>query len=234
MRRDVPPLNALLAFESAARHGNFTRAAQDLGVAQPAVTRHIGNLEDWLGVPLFRRTGNRVELNDNGVVVSELVTSLFDRLEIGLRDVSSRSGDKIVIAASFGVTHLWLMPRITAMRDAAPGTAINFVTSENYADYDRGQVDFSIRFGHGDWPGKTADLLFSETTHVIASPAFLEANAELDPGDPAANLRAEWLLEHGDPHGHGWMNWRGWLDHHGVKPSIEPVRPTIQNYPHIA
>ncbi len=231
MRRSVPPLNALLAFESAARHGNFTRAAEDLGVAQPAVTRHIGNLEDWLGVALFRRSGNRVELNDNGIAVSELVTSLFDRLEIGLRDISSRSGDSIVIAASFGITHLWLMPRITAMRDAALGSAISFVTSENYGDFDRGQVDFSIRFGDGNWPGKTTDLLFSETTYVIASPSFLNAHPELDPHNPVPGLRAEWLLEHGDPNNYGWTGWQEWLQHQGVESPIRSDRPTIQNYP---
>ncbi|WP_136657122.1 LysR family transcriptional regulator [Nitratireductor sp. XY-223] len=231
MRRRLPPLNALLAFEAAARHSNFTRAAEELGVAQPAVTRHITNLEAWLGIDLFHRTGNAVALTTEGETVSELVTSAFDRLEVSLGSVSARKNNEIVIGASFGITHLWLMPQITAMRGAAGGAAINFVTSENYHDFDAGKVDFSIRFGSGDWPGKRADLLFTETTYVIAAPSFLERTPELDPDDLAATLQTEWLLEHGDMHNYGWMTWKKWFEHHGATLPGDLRNADIRNYP---
>ena len=184
MRRRLPPLNALMAFESAARHGNFTRAARELGVAQPAVTRHISNLEEWLETELFRRTGNSVELSPDGYAVAEMITPLFDRLELGLGQFSASRNDEIVIGASFGIMHMWLMPQITAMRGAAGGATINFVTSENYADFENGKVDLSIRFGTGDWPGKQATLIFRETTYVIASPEFLARNPQTHPLRP--------------------------------------------------
>ncbi len=231
MRRNLPPLNALLAFEAAARHSNFTKAARELGVAQPAVTRHITNLESWLGVDLFQRSGNAVELTAQGHAVSELATSVFDRLEVSLGTVSAKKKNEIVIGASFGITHLWLMPQITAMREAARGAAINFITSDDYRDFDSREVDFSIRFGSGEWPGKQADLLFTETTYVIAAPAFLERNPALDANDLAGTLRGEWLLEHGDTYGYGWMSWEKWFARNGRGLPGDLRSARIMNYP---
>ncbi len=231
MRRRLPPLNAVHAFEAAARHGNFTRAAEELGVAQPAVTRHVKILEDWLGTELFTRSGNAVQLSADGLEASEQITAVLDRLEIGLGQLAAARENEIVIGASFGMTHLWLMPQITAMRDAARGAAINFVTSERYSDFDNARVDFSIRFGAGAWPGKTQDLLFTETVYVIASPAFLQSWPELDPANLVGTLKADWLLEHGDPLGYGWMTWEKWFAHHGAALPGELKRANMQNYP---
>ena len=75
MRRKLPPLNALLSFEAAARHSNFTRAAQELSVAQPAVTRYVARLEDWIGSPLFRRNGSVVQMTREGAILSDLATT---------------------------------------------------------------------------------------------------------------------------------------------------------------
>ena len=105
MRRKIPPLNALLAFEAAARHGNFTRAAEELAVAQPAVTRHVAKIEDWIGAPLFNRRGSLVELTSEGQSLAELATSLFDRLELGLRDVVRTDDAELIVGASFGDPH---------------------------------------------------------------------------------------------------------------------------------
>ena len=231
LRRRLPPLNSLLAFETASRHGNFTRAARELGVAQPAVTRHISNLEDWLGAELFRRHGNSVELNADGYAIADIVTPVFDRLELGLGQFSSARDNEIVIGASFGMMHMWLMPRITAMRGAARGATINFVTSENYKDFDAGNVDMSIRFGTGDWPDRRADLIFTETTHVIASPAFVQQHPDINKDNLPATLRPDWLLEHGDPYNYGWMTWPRWFAHHGhPMPEVSGHRD-IHNYP---
>lgn len=231
MRRHLPPMNAIRAFEAAARHGNFTRAAEELGVAQPAVTRHVTILENWLGSALFVRSGNAVRLSAEGVLASEQITATLDRLEIALGQIAARRHREIVIGASFGMTHLWLMPQVTAMRGAAQGAVINFLTSDRYSDFDSGQVDFSIRFGSGGWPGAREDLLFTETTYVIAAPSFLEAHPELDPERPEETLDPAWLLEHGDPYNYGWMTWERWFAHHG-RPAPPPMdRADILNFP---
>lgn len=231
MRRNLPPMNAIRAFEAAARHGNFTRAAEELGVAQPAVTRHVTILENWLGSPLFVRSGNAVRLSAEGALASEQITAMLDRLEIMLGQLTARRHLEIVIGASFGMTHLWLMPQVTAMRGAAQGAVINFFTSDRYSDFDTGQVDFSIRFGAGGWPGASEDLLFTETTYVIASPAFLEAHPDLDQDRLAQTLDPAWLLEHGDPYNYGWMTWERWFACHDalVPPTLE--RTDILNFP---
>jgi len=231
MRRRLPPLNSLMAFEAAARHGNFTRAARELGVAQPAVTRHITNLEAWLEAELFRRSGNAVELSADGYAVADLITPVFDRLELGLGQFSANRQNEIVIGASFGMMHMWLMPRITAMRGAAGGATINFLSSENYLDFESANVDFSIRFGTGNWKGKQADLIFRETTYVIASPDFVARHPEITEIDLPGSLRHDWLLEHGDPYGYGWMTWRRWFEHHGHQPPAEVGNRDIHNYP---
>ena len=233
MRRRLPPLNSLLAFEVAARHGSFTRAARELGVAQPAVTRHVANLEDWLGAKLFKRHGNSVELSKDGYAVAEMITPVFDRMELGLSQFSSTPDNEIVIGASFGIMHMWLMPKLTAMRGAARGATINFLTSENYADFNGNGVDLSVRFGSGDWPGKHAQLMFTETTYVIASPEFLENNPDLDANKLAATLKPEWLLDHGDPYNYGWMTWKLWFEYQGHKDLKSPTSSELHNYPNL-
>ncbi len=211
MRRKLPPMNALLAFESAARHLNFTRAAQELSVAQPAVTRHISNVENWLGMDVFTRRGSVVQLTEEGRRLAELATAAFDRLELGIRDLQPSKKNELVIGVSFGVAHLWVMPRISKMRTAS-GTNINLVTSDDYRTFDEPSVDLSIRFGNGVFNGKCADLLFEERCQIIAAPSFMKANPEFDPERLSETIAPEVLLDHGDPNRIGWMDWELWHD----------------------
>ncbi|MEO0911306.1 MAG: LysR family transcriptional regulator, partial [Pseudomonadota bacterium] len=209
MRRELPPMNALLAFEAAARHGNFTRAAAELSVAQPAVTRHIANLESWIGAPLFSRNGSTIQLTREGKTFSELSTAVLDRLELGTRHLRRTKSDELVVGASFGIAHLWIMPRISEMRNAS-GRNINLVTSDDYSTFDNSSVDFSIRFGNGNFGSNCSDLLLKEQCQVIASPTFLKNHPELNPKDPSDSINPKLIFDHGDPNGIGWMDWRLW------------------------
>ena len=209
MRRKLPPMNALLAFEAAARHLNFTRAAEELSVAQPAVTRHISNIENWLGTDVFTRRGSVIQLTKEGRLLSELATAALDRLELGIRDLQPSKREELVIGASFGVAHLWVMPRISKMR-AASQTNINLVTSDDYRTFDEPSVDLSIRFGNGAFDGKCADLLFGECCQLIAAPSFIASNPGFDPMQLSKTVAPEVLLDHGDPNDIGWMDWELW------------------------
>ena len=211
MRRELPPMNALLAFEAAARHGNFTRAAAELLVAQPAVTRHIANLESWMGASLFSRNGSSIELTNEGKIFSELTTAVLDRLELGTRQLRRSRNDELVVGASFGIAHLWVMPRISEMRNAS-GKNINLVTSDDYSTFDNSAVDFSIRFGNGDFGDNCADLLLKEKCQIIASPKFLENHPAFNPEFPAGSIDPVLMFDHGDPNGVGWMDWQLWHD----------------------
>ncbi|MDB9833975.1 LysR family transcriptional regulator [Planktomarina temperata] len=211
MRRKLPPLNAILAFEAAARHSNFTRAAQELSVAQPAVTRHVARLEDWIGSQLFRRNGSVVQLTREGTVLSELATTLLDRLELGIRDATHVGKDELVVGASFGIAHLWLMPKISALRMALEAT-VNFLTADDYRAFDDPSVDFSIRFGRGSFGVNCADLLFREHCQIIVAPKFLDQHPEFDPDAPLATLDPRLIFDHGDPRDVGWVTWSVWCE----------------------
>jgi len=223
-------MNALRAFESAARHGSFTRASEELSVAQPAVTRHVNNLEAWLGVAVFTRHGNRISLTPEGQDLARLATSTLDRLELGLRDVIASKEEELRIGASFGVTHLWLMPRISEMRKAAQ-TTINFLTSDNYRDFDDRSVDASIRFGNGKFDTNVADLLFPHACQIIASPAFLAAYPRFDPLRLKDTIAPEHMFDHGDPHNHGWMTWSSFAADTGQTPLDKTQFQSVASYP---
>ena len=230
MRRRLPPLNALLAFEAAARHGNFTRAAEELSIAQPAVTRHVLNIENWIGDKLFKRRGNVVELTPAGQSLAELSTAAFDRLELGLRTIHPSNNNELVVGASFGVAHLWVMPRIGRMRAAAK-TNINVVTSDDYRNFDDPTVDFSIRFGNGEFGQNRADLLFDERCRIIASASFLKTNTGFDPANLAGTIEPGLMLDHGDPNDIGWMNWRIWFELAAEEFPGDRYLTNVQSYP---
>lgn len=230
MRRKLPPLNALLAFEAAARHSNFTRAAQELSVAQPAVTRHVARLEDWIGTSLFRRNGSVIQLTREGVLLSDLATTLLDRLELGIRDATRTGKDELVVGASFGIAHLWLMPKISALRMASEAT-VNFLTADDYRAFDDPSVDFSIRFGQGNFGGNCADLLFREHCQIIVAPSFLDRHPQFDPDAPLATLDPHLIFDHGDPHNVGWVTWPVWCDLTGQSLPDRGQIATIRSYP---
>lgn len=230
MRRKLPPLNALLAFETAARHGNFTRAAEELSVAQPAVTRHIAKVEDWTGATLFHRRGNTVELTPEGRALAELSTTLFDRLELGVRDVVPSNDQELLVGSSFGVAHLWLMPRISGMR-AAANVTINFVTSDDYRGFDDPSIDVSIRFGDGNFGSNCSDLLFHEKCQIIASPSFLIDHPEFDPDHPTQTIDSKYMFDHGDPYSNGWTTWANFYERAGLVFDDTMRLTTLQSYP---
>jgi len=230
VRRKLPPLNAFLAFEAAARHRNFTRAAQELSVAQPAITRHVARLEDWIGSPLFRRNGSVIQLTREGALLSDLATTLLDRLELGIRDVTRIGKNELVVGASFDVAHLWLMPKISALRRASEA-AVNFMTADDYRAFDDPSVDFSIRYGKGSFGANCADLLFSEHCQIIASPGFLDKHPEFDPDAPLTTLDPHLIFDHGDPHDVGWITWPVWCGLTGQSLPDPGELSTIRSYP---
>ena len=230
MRRELPPMNAIIAFEAAARHGNFTLAAKELCVAQPAVTRHVANVESWVGARLFSRRGSVIELTHEGKILSELSTAALDRLELGVRSITQSRKDELVIGASFGIAHLWVMPRISNMRSAS-GKNINLVTSDDYSTFDTTSVDFSIRFGNGDFGTNQSDLLLQEQCQIIAAPQFLEHHPDFDAANPVETINPKLMFDHGDPYGVGWMDWRLWHEMMGHEyPGTEELT-LVQSYP---
>ncbi|MDX1744080.1 MAG: LysR family transcriptional regulator [Ruegeria sp.] len=194
------------------------------------MTRHVARLEDWIGSPLFRRNGSVIQLTREGVLLSDLATTLLDRLELGIQDVTRIGKDELVVGASFDVAHLWLMPKISALRLASEAT-VNFLTADNYRAFDDPSVDFSIRFGNGNFGANCADLLFRENCQIIAAPEFLDRHPEFDPEAPLTTLDPHLIFDHGDPHDVGWITWTVWCELTGQSLPERGKISTIRSYP---
>ena len=200
MPQALPPLNGLRAFEAAARHESFTRAADELGVTQTAISHQIRKLEDMLGQRLFLRSPGAVRLTPAAEGYLAAVHDAFDQLRHAtakLRGTDARRVLRLSTTPSFATK--WLMPRLAAFQDAHPEIAVEVATSMDLVDFRRDEVDLAIRYGRGAWPGLRADWLLAEDILPVCAPAML---AELD--NPAklagqrliavSTFRDEWAL----------------------------------------
>lgn len=224
LRRKLPPPNALVAFECAARHGNFTRAAAELGLTQPSVTRHIQLLEEFVGRALFTRNHNRLTLTAEGV-------ELFDAVSLGLSHIAGaveritarRTKPRLTIACSFGMSHFWLMPRFSRLRSLLPDYDLRLITSEDYRDYDAADVDLSIRFGDADWGEMAAIPLFDEKVFPVCTPELLSRFPDLEEDFRVKRRPSAPLLKAAED-GKGWLDWPQWLAAAGMpEPDDSPA-----------
>ncbi|MBK6004817.1 transcriptional regulator GcvA [Ramlibacter ginsenosidimutans] len=187
MSRRLPPLNAVRAFEAAARCGNFTRAAQELCVTQGAVSRHVGALEDWLKVRLFERTARGIALTPQGQVYYAAVRGGLEQIEHGTLQVQ-RSPDerrlRIKLPPTFAIR--WLMPRLARFHAKHPDIDVQITTSHQRADFDRDDVDVSIHSESVPPQGAACRRLFGETLLPVCAPGLLETGPRLRVPDDLA------------------------------------------------
>jgi LysR family glycine cleavage system transcriptional activator len=174
-RRSLPPLNALRAFEAAARLGNFKDAAKELGVTHGAISRHVRSLEDWLGPPaLFRRLNRRVELTPTGVALLEETTPALDRLAGAAERHRARDGGapaavlRVNALATFSLR--WLLPRLGEFRERHPGIEVRLTTSNDPVDALRESYDVIIRGGPDTFYGYTARMFLAERRLPVCNP----------------------------------------------------------------
>ncbi len=154
MARSLPPLNALRAFEAAARHLSFTLAAEELHVTQAAVSHQVKGLEDHLGVALFRRLPRRLYLTEEGQALLPELTAGFDRLAQAVTRVG-RQGQAGPLAVTLLTTFAlgWLVPRLPRFQLKHPEIDVQLNTSARIVDFAREEVDCGVRHGLGNWPG---------------------------------------------------------------------------------
>jgi len=151
MRRYLPTFTALQCFEAAARHLNFTRAAEELHLTQSAVSRQIRNLEDFLQQTLFHRTGKRLVLTDAGRIYADEVAGHLDRIEASTVSVmtGASAGSVLTVGTlpTFGAR--WLVPRLHRFAEAHPDLQLNIVTSLRPFDFGEDGVDAAVQRGEG-------------------------------------------------------------------------------------
>lgn len=200
MPQTLPPLNGLRAFEAAARHASFTRAADELGVTQTAVSHQIRKLEDQLGVRLFVRVPGAVRLTPAAQTYLLAVHDAFEHLRgatARLRGTPARRVLRLSTTPSFATK--WLMPRLAGFQDAHPDFSVEVSTSMELVDFRRDEVDLAIRYGRGAWPGLRATWLLAEDILPVCAlalreelrdPARLEAHRLI----AVSTFRDEWAL----------------------------------------
>lgn len=190
MRRRLPSLNAVRAFEAAARHCSFTRAADELCVSQGAVSRHIACLEQWLQVKLFTRVHRGVELTPQGRVFFNVVERSLDLLESGARQLK-RSPDenrlRLKLPPTFAMR--WLIPRLFRFHALHPNIDVQITTSHTDADFDREDVDVSIY----SWPeppsGPNYRRVLGEILLPVCAPSLIRRGPPLrEPADLANHV----------------------------------------------
>ncbi|UYY59455.1 transcriptional regulator GcvA [Sphingomonas sp. S2-65] len=217
MRR-IPPLAAVRVFEAAARHGNFTRAADELGMTQAAVSYQVKLLEERLGVPLFRREGRKMVLTEAGARAAPQVSHAFDTLNAAFARVRAEEEGVLVISTSNTFANTWLAWRLGSFQMAHPQMGVRLNTSDAVVDLEGGDADCAIRSGRGNWPGLTADLLLTIDFTPMVSPEFLERRGPFTPADiphlPVISPHDPW--------------WPVWLREAGVEVAEGPARPGVR------
>jgi DNA-binding transcriptional LysR family regulator len=185
MRRKIPSNSALLAFEAAARHGSFARAAQELARTEGAVSRQIGRLEEFLGITLFERAGNRVRLAPNGTRYAEQVREILDRLERDSLYLMGQptEGCSIDIAAIPTFATRWLIPRLKRFQGRHPNITVHIAERMEPFILAGSGFDAAVHFVHPAWTGMHQQPLLEEVLVPVCSPELLAdagADASLD------------------------------------------------------
>ena len=214
-RRRLPPLNALRAFEAAARHLNFSRAADELAVTPGAVSQQIQNLEDYVGAALFKRTPKGLLLTDAAQTALPALREAFDRLaEAASLLTAAVDGRRLTVSVAPSFAAKWLVPRLGFFEAEHPLVDVWLSADMEVVDFALGEIDLAIRYGAGRYPGLEVVKLMSETVIPVASPAFLEANPLSDPADLAHHI----LLHDGSPDADdSCPDWSMWLAARGIK-----------------
>ena len=202
MRRRLPPLNGVRAFEAAARHESFTRAAEELAVTQAAVSQQVRRLEDWLGAKLFNRTEGGLELTETGRTYLPVLRDAFDAIAEATARIRPLPHSGILTVSSMpSFIRKWLVSRLPLFAEQHPEIDVNLDAESRLVDFARDNVDCAIRLGRGGWEGVVAEKLFSEDTFPVCSPALVEAGLVA-----IEDLRRFRLL-----HDETLVQWKHWL-----------------------
>jgi LysR family glycine cleavage system transcriptional activator len=210
MNPQLPPLNPLRVFESAARHLSFTAAAQELHITQGAVSHQIKTLENWLGFELFERNARRLHLTRRGERYAAALTKAFASIVQATQDVLATSVKQVLTVR--GHTTLfahWLIPLLPAFQAAHPDINVRLAASVEVVDFKRDHADVGIVYGDGPWEGLRNDLLFSDELTPVMAPKL--AASLPDPCTAEALLKLPLLHSNRRP-----QHWPDWIQAAGA------------------
>jgi LysR family glycine cleavage system transcriptional activator len=214
-KRHLPPLNAIRAFEAAARHLHLGKAADELAVTHGAISKHIANLESHLGFPLFARLGNRLSLTERGHKLLQVSNAALDQLGYAIARLGGAASEgelRISVPPAFATS--WLIPRLARFRKLAPSLRFYILASNRADDVLDGDTDLAVRFGKPVWKNCTVRLIAHVRYFPVCSPKLLAG----PPGLTRLADLAHHTLLFDDPEGE---NWKRWLDHAALR-DVEP------------
>ncbi len=204
MKRNLPPLTALRAFEASARLGSMQRAAHELNVTPSAISQQVQNLEQWVGFPLLERRARQVQANAEGRAYLAAVSAAFDQIVAATEELSSgRVPRSICITCTPGFAVQWLVPRLQQFQDRHPDIDVRIDASTRMLDLKIEQVDLAVRHGNGRYPGLVSEKLLDDDLVPVASPRLLAGKGRVRrPAD---------LLHHRLLHIETRDDWRLWF-----------------------
>lgn len=226
--RQLPPLSMLRAFEAAARHGSFAKAADELGVTHSAVSHQIRGLEDWLGQALFVRRARKVELSAVGEELAAPLTRALDIMAeaVAATQAAVDENDRgpVLVSVEPAFAARWLVLRLDRFYAAHPDVQLHLVPTPDFVEFETGGADLAIRYGRADWPDLVAEKLLGSASFPVVSPSLLARGQGLqEPNDLAA-----YTLIHED----SFEDWAGWLKAAGAT-AVDPLKGPIFDDAHL-
>ena len=216
MSRSLPGTRALRTFEAAARHLNFTRAADEVGLTPAAVSYQVRDIEEQLGLVLFVRTSRSIRLTPAGALLFEAAADALDALQRAVSRARriARGAVELRVSTSARFATNWLLPKLPQWRAAHPRLALSFDIADALRDFDVDGIDVAIRFGTGRYDRACADRLFGTTVVAVCGARLVASGATFaHPRDLAAHTLCyvDWKTD-----GMVWPNWRTWMAAAGV------------------
>jgi putative choline sulfate-utilization transcription factor len=228
LRRKLPPLSSLMAFEAAGRHLNFTLAGKELNVTQAAISRQIHSLEDHLGFPVFIRQHRAVRLTPDGEKFHRVVTMSLQHVAEAAGELQRKANRRTVtVGTTIAFATFWLMPLLNRFRAEDPEVELRLMASDAPIDLLADGVDLAVKYGDGRWPGLDAVYLFRDEIFPVCSPDFLKAHPA---ADSLAGLPKLPLLELEEVDA-SWMDWPRWLAAAGIAARPGSRSLVYNNYP---
>lgn len=212
----IPGTRALKTLTTAARHLNFTRAADELGLTPAAVSYQIKEFEDHLGIVIFVRAGKTMRLTEAGRILCDAAQEAIEDLNRAVAKAQklTRGTSRLRVSLDPQLATKWLMRRVEHFRERYPDIELRFDVAYEMRDFDMDDIDVAIRFGTGKYPGLCADRLFENVIVPVCSPRLISPKKPLkEPKDILQYTLAhiEWSRR-----GITWPNWRMWLAAAGV------------------
>lgn len=221
MSRKLPSLNAIKAFEAAARNESFTKAAVELFVTQGAVSQQVKALEGELGMKLFNREHQRLSLTDSGREYLNIIRDAFDRISVGTARITQQyTSNVLTVSTSPDFAAKWLVHRLGRFAEKHPEIDLRVIASLHHVDFATEDVDMAVRHGTGDWAGLDATELCPEVVFPVCSPGLLKSKR--------GSIRPASVLNYPLLHISDRSGWTRWLKHTKV-PYDSPLQGLIMN-----